>query len=376
MQIKNILSVTVIVIFSMVTLLSQNVYAFTSITSVTWNDVIVDRFGQVVPSEDEPLEFFFLSSDENNNDLPANFQCVIYRVNDDANQNNDDIQNGIDIDDDGTADLDRSDITQIAADNCGTNTASSDISYTALSQGFYIFEVTATPLSSGEQIDSAVFPFNVPPFQAASTVAGGTVLEDVKDFWRNCPTTQQDSGGEDFELQSIDYVIKGESKIEKLHIKDHKLKLKILTNTNNNELKAKLSSGDTDEDFRIHYVDTVCNYEGPPYAGGPETAAPRIGLDAETFEAWNPPLFDCANTEYLRELEYPFKVESGLSDLKNADTKNIKIEMTVDRTPNEDTAEVTAEMFLGKDSDDKDIEFVIQPEKGPEVECKGKTIIS
>jgi hypothetical protein len=60
-------------------------------------------------------------------------------------------------------------------------------------------------------------------------------------------------------------------------------------------------------------------------------AAPRIGLVVETFDAWNPPIIDC-NTP-VRELKYSFKVTSALSALKNADSKNITIEIDVDRTP-------------------------------------------
>ena len=148
MQVKNILSLVVIAIFVTVALLSQNIYGFTSITNITWNGVQIERFSQVVPSEDKPLEFFFESKDDKNTDLSVNFQCEIYSINEDADLNNDNIQNGIDWDDDGIADISQSDLTQVAYDSCGTNTVSSQISYTALGQDQYVFVLFLAPLSS------------------------------------------------------------------------------------------------------------------------------------------------------------------------------------------------------------------------------------
>ena len=196
------------------------------------------------------------------------------------------------------------------------------------------------------------------------------------DFWKKCDTTITEGSNGQFFLQSIEYVIKGESKIDKLHFTDQKLKLKIFTNTLNNELEAQLSSGSTEEDFRIFFVDTQCHYEGPPYPGGPETAAPEVPLIEETFSAWNPPIVKCATDQYYeRELEYPFKITSGSGTLKNADTKNIKLEIKVDRTP-EKSLQVEGEIFLGKDRNNKDINLVIVPERGVEAHCKGKNLIT
>jgi len=377
MNVKNILSL-VIVIFFVISLLSQNAYALVSITTVTWNDVQIEEGSQVVPSEDRPLEFFFQSNDENNADLTADFQCEILRINDIRLVDPGDIHNGFDIDSDGQLDVAQSDVQQVVSQSCGDNVASSSITNTSFNEGTYFFRVTANLLSASQPVTSDTFGFDVPEFQAGDGEGGkGSVtgaLQTVDSFWRKCsPSLNDGTGG--FFLQSIEYIIKGESEVDKLHITNQKLKLKIFTNDLNKELRAKLASGSTEEDFRVIFVDTQCHYEGPPYSGGPKTAEDETHINDKIFDPWNPPLVKCADELYKRELEYTFKITSGVGTFKNADTKNIKLEIKVDRTP-EESLKVKGEIFLGKDRNNKDINLVIVPEKGPEAHCTGKNLIS
>src|ERR687897_706727 len=150
--VSSIISIFVVVVIS---IQSQSVYAAVSITSVSWNDATVQRFDQVVPSEDRPLEFNFVSRDEDDNDLTSDFRCVLFRITDDAVVDNDNIPNGIDLNGNGIGDISESDLEQIASDPCGDNTSTGQISYTSINEGSYVFVVTATPLASGEPITSA-----------------------------------------------------------------------------------------------------------------------------------------------------------------------------------------------------------------------------
>jgi hypothetical protein len=155
--------------FAITELIPKNVYATVGITRASWNDVVIQSFDGVVPSEDMPLEFFFQSKDDNNTDVATNFQCMIYRINEDADLDKDNIQYGIDLDGDGTKDVAQSDLTQVASDNCGTNTATGDISYVALSTGSYVFTITGTPLAGTEPVRTTAFPFQVPPYQVSES---------------------------------------------------------------------------------------------------------------------------------------------------------------------------------------------------------------
>jgi hypothetical protein len=166
--VSSIISIFVVVVIS---IQSQSIYAAVSITSVSWNDATVQRFDQVVASKDRPLEFTFVSRDENNTDLPANFQCVLFRINEDALVDNDNIPNGIDLNGNGIGDIAQSDLQMISSDNCGGTTSTDLISYSSINEGSYVFTVIADPLASGEPITSAVFPFFVPPFAVAGTDA-------------------------------------------------------------------------------------------------------------------------------------------------------------------------------------------------------------
>ena len=73
---------------------------------------------------------------------------MLYSIDEIADLNNDNIQNGIDLHGDGIPDISLSDLTQVAYDSCGTNTVSSQISYTALGQDQYVFVLFLAPLSS------------------------------------------------------------------------------------------------------------------------------------------------------------------------------------------------------------------------------------
>jgi hypothetical protein len=177
LKVKAALLTSIAIFAAIVSIQSQSVYAAVSITSVSWNETTVQRFDQVAPSEDRPLEFNFVSrddennGDEDNNDLPANFQCAIYRINDNADMKRDNIPNGIDLDGNGIGDIAQSDLDHVSSDNCGTNIANDRIAYKSVLEGGNIFIVIADPLASGEPITSAVFPFFVPPFAVAGTDA-------------------------------------------------------------------------------------------------------------------------------------------------------------------------------------------------------------
>ena len=176
MQVNNILSMTMIVIFIMVAFSSQNVYGFTSIINATWNDVQLQPFDEVVPTEDKPLEFFFASQDENNTDLATNFQCMIYRINEDADLDKDNIQFGIDLDGNGIGDMAKSDLTLVASDNCDEDTSSGKISYTGSSEGTYLFIVAANIVTNKEPVISAAHPFIIPPVRSATDLSISAVM--------------------------------------------------------------------------------------------------------------------------------------------------------------------------------------------------------
>ncbi|MDF2736249.1 MAG: hypothetical protein K0S93_105 [Nitrososphaeraceae archaeon] len=144
-----------------------------SISIVSWNELQVERFGQVIPSLDRPVEFTFQSQQQdgdnhNNKDSSYNFHCVVYRITDDGKLDINNIQNGIDLDGNGIGDISSLDLQQVSSDSCGENISEGQISYTGfiqgtgLDKGTYVFIVTAYPLASGKPITSAAFPLTVP----------------------------------------------------------------------------------------------------------------------------------------------------------------------------------------------------------------------
>ena len=144
-----------------------------SISIVSWNELQVERFGQVIPSLDRPVEFTFQSQQQdgdnhNNKDSSYNFHCVVYRITDDGKLDINNIQNGIDLDGNGIGDISSLDLQQVSSDSCGENISEGQISYTGfiqgtgLDKGTYVFIVTAYSLASGKPITSAAFPLTVP----------------------------------------------------------------------------------------------------------------------------------------------------------------------------------------------------------------------
>ncbi|MDF2736250.1 MAG: hypothetical protein K0S93_106 [Nitrososphaeraceae archaeon] len=139
--------------------------------NATWNEINLQPFDFVLPSQDRPLEFTFELNDETNNQtVPYNFTCEVFKINNtmDDENNNPNTINSIDIDGNGVEDISESDLQQVTSDNCGTNTLRGTITYTSstegtgFSKGTYVFIVTADPLISGEKITRITFPFIVP----------------------------------------------------------------------------------------------------------------------------------------------------------------------------------------------------------------------
>jgi len=346
-----------------ITMCISFVYAAPSAVTIDTHTVgnATFTFGDVItPSEENPLFFHFSSNDS------LSYNCRIVKIDQDLL----DKLNAAPTE----AALKQIALvgTEISNGNCGSGNESSVTYAQSFSNGIYVFQVIGADTDGiGTKTPFAFEVLGGAALLEGGAGAGGVPITDVNHFWTQCQNLHTPT---ERNLDQIQYKIWGIADIAGLNFNSNNLDLIVDTNKLTDTISGNFSSANT-VDFTIKNTDTECLYNLPEKTGQPLVPGPTTAFSPQTLASWNPPVPNCAGfTEYKREITYPFKVSSILTELKNTNSTNVELQIIVDNTPKPAPEHsgigVTGKLILdGK----KQINLEVDGE--PLVKCSGKTTV-